>query len=59
MEKQDLTNFVSKKTSVVIAAGWAILRAEDFKTQIVIASVAVVYMLIDATKQIIQIVRAK
>ena len=59
MEKQDLTNFVSKKTSVVIATGWAILRAEDFKTRIVIASVAVVYMLIDATKQIIQIVRAK
>ena len=59
MEKQDLTNFVSKKTSVVIATGWAILRAEEFKTQIVIASVAVIYMIIDATKQIIQIVRAK
>ena len=59
MEKQDLTNFVSKKTSVVIATGWAILRAEEFKTQIVIASVAVIYMIIDATKQIIQIVMAK
>ena len=59
MEKQDLTKFISKKTKVVILAGWAILRAEDFKTQIVIASVAVIYMLIDATKQIIEITRAK
>ena len=59
MEMQDLSNFISKKTSVVIAAGWAILRAEDFKTQIVIASVAVVYMVIDATKQVIEIMRAK
>ena len=59
MEKQDLTKFISKKTSVVIAAGWAILQAENFKTQIVIASVAVVYMVIDATKQVIEIMRAK
>ena len=59
MQTQDLSKFISKKTSVVIAAGWAILRAEDFKTQIVIASVAVVYMVIDATKQVIEIMRAK
>ncbi len=59
MEKQDLTKFISKKTSVVIFAGWAILKAQDFKTQVVIGIVAVIYMLIDATKQIIQIMRAK
>lgn len=55
----DWTKFISKKTSVVIATGVAILQTEVFKTQVVIASVAVVYMLIDATKQIIQIVRTK
>ena len=59
MEKQDLTKFISKKTSVVIAAGWAILQAVEFRTQIVLASVAVAYMVIDAVKQIIQIVRTK
>ena len=56
---EHLSKVISKKTSVVIAAGWAILQTEDFKTQIVIAIVAVAYMIIDAAKQIIQIVRKK
>ena len=59
MDKQDLTKFISKKTSVVIATGWAILQAEQFKTQIVLASVALAYMIIDAIKQIAQIVWKK
>ena len=59
MEKQDLTNFISKKQPVVMATGWAILQAVEFRTQIVLASVAVAYMIIDAIKQIIKIVRTK
>ncbi|KKL85895.1 hypothetical protein LCGC14_1950190 [marine sediment metagenome] len=59
MEKQDLTKFVSKKQMIVIATGWAILQTEQFRTQIVLASVAVIYMIIDAIKQIIEIVRNK
>jgi len=59
METQDLTKFISKKQIVVIATGWGILQPEEFKTQVLIASVSVVYMIIDATKQIIQIVRKK
>ncbi len=57
MEKQDLSKFISKKTSVVFGVGWAILKADEFETRIIIASVAVIYMVIDATKQIIQIMR--
>ena len=59
MEKQDLSKFISKKTSVVFGVGWAILKADEFETRIIIASVGVIYMLIDATKQIIQIMRPK
>ncbi len=59
MEKQELSNFISKKTSVVFGVGWAILKADEFETRIIIASVAVIYMVIDAIKQIIKIVREK
>ncbi len=59
MERQDLTKFISKKQIVVIATGWGILQAEEFKTQMVIACAGVAYMIIDATKQIIKIVRTK
>lgn len=59
MENLDLTKFISKKTSVVIAVGWAILQADQFRTQIVLASVALAYMIIDAIKQVIQILRTK
>lgn len=59
MEKQDLTKFISKKQIVVIATGWGILQTEEFKTQIVIACVGLVYMVIDGVKQIIKIVRTK
>ncbi len=59
MEKENLSKFISKKTSVIFAVGWAILKADEFETRIIIASVAVIYMVIDATKQIIQIMRAK
>ena len=59
MEKQELSNFISKKTSVVFGVGWAILKADEFETRVIIASVAVIYMVIDGIKQIIKIVRTK
>lgn len=59
MEKQDLTKFISKKTSVVIATGIAILRTDVYETQLILGRVAVIYMIIDAIKQIVQIVWGK
>lgn len=56
---EHLSKLISKKQIVVIGTGWALLEAQDFETKIVIASVAVVYMVIDAVKQIIEIVRTK
>lgn len=56
---EHLSKLVSRKQIVVIGTGYALLQAQDFETQIVIASVAVIYMVIDAVKQIIEITRTK
>lgn len=50
---EQLSKLISKKQIVVIATGYAILEAQDFDRVLVLAGVAVVYMFLDATKQII------